>query len=238
MGNDGPATFTLLDTGSPDGYTYKVVGDVLTISDGAKPVLEVSLKDPATGEYRVDLLDKIDQQAGPQPKFETNKDFTITYRVTDADGDYADGKFVIRVNDDIPVSEEFKTEQLTVEQPTEVDRTQVTQTVEASKTTPIILPEGAQIVAILANGNDLFIRLSDGSLIQVTNGLVTIPTIITGSGEITSETLTAALQANGVVLPAAGEDQARGFQRWRIRRCRRVQYQRLRREPAAAADGV
>ena len=49
VGNDGPATFTLLDTGSPDGYTYKVVGDVLTISDGAKPVLEVSLKDPATG---------------------------------------------------------------------------------------------------------------------------------------------------------------------------------------------
>ena len=47
VGNDGPATFTLLDTGSPDGYTYKVVGDVLTVSDGSNPVLEVSLKDYA-----------------------------------------------------------------------------------------------------------------------------------------------------------------------------------------------
>ena len=99
VGGDGPATFTLLDTGSPDGYSYKVVGDVLTISDGAKPVLEISLRDASTGEYRVDLLDKVDQQAGPQPKFETNKDFTINYRVTDADGDSADGTFVVRVND-------------------------------------------------------------------------------------------------------------------------------------------
>jgi large repetitive protein len=206
VGNDGPATFSLLETGGPDGYTYKVVGDVLTISDGAKPVLEVSLKDPSTGEYRVDLLDKIDHHAGPAPKFETNVDFTVTYRVTDADGDFADGTFVIRVNDDIPVSEEFETEQLTVEQPTEIDRTQVTQTIEASKTTPVILPEGAQIVAILANGNDLFIRLSDGSLIQITNGMKTIPTIVTSAGEITSESLTAALQANGVVLPAAGDE--------------------------------
>ena len=105
------------------------------------------------------------------------------------------------------MSEEFTTEQLSVEQQTKIDRTQVTQTIEASKTTPVLLPEGAQIVAILANGNDLFIRLSDGSLIQITNGLITIPTIITSGGEITSETLTAALQANGVVLPAAGQEQ-------------------------------
>ena len=72
VGNDGPATFALLETGSTGGYTYKVEngGEMLIISDGAKPVLEVMLTDPETGKYRVELLDKVDHNTGPAPKFE------------------------------------------------------------------------------------------------------------------------------------------------------------------------
>ena len=238
VGNDVPATFTLLDTGSPDGYTYKVVGDVLTISDGAKAVLEVSLKDPATGEYRVDLLDKIDQQAGPQPKFETNKDFTVSYRVTDADGDYADGKFVVRVNDDIPVSEEFQMDQLSIEQQDEVDRSQFTQVVEASKTTPVILPAGAQIVGILANGNDLFIRLADGSLIQVIDGLKIIPTIVLGDGNEVPSEVTCRSTAGQWRRPSCCGRGRRTEQRWHLRHGRAVRDNRLRRKSTLAADGI
>jgi hypothetical protein len=208
VGPDGPATFTLLETGAASGYTYKVDGDVLIVSDGAKPVLEVMLTDPETGKYRVELLDKVDHHTGPAPKFETNLDFRIEYRVTDADGDYAPGHFIVRVNDDILVSEEFTMDQLTFQQSAEVDRSEVSMSVKAQAGQPVIIPDGKQIIAILANGEDLFIRLDDGSLILVEGGLKNIPSIQFNGAEIPAESLTAALQANGVVLPAAGEEQA------------------------------
>ena len=197
VGTDGPATFTLLETGSASGYTYKAENDgqVLTISDAAKPVLEISLTDAATGKYRVELLDKVDHNNGPAPKFETNLDFRVEYRVSDADKDYTPGHFTIRVNDDILVSEELLSEELTFKTSDKVDHSLVSKTVEASETTPIIIAANTPIVGILTEGENLYIQLSDGSLIEVTGGLKTIPTIVYNGTEIPAESLQLALQA-------------------------------------------
>ncbi|MFN4140979.1 DUF5801 repeats-in-toxin domain-containing protein, partial [Aestuariivirga sp.] len=93
-----------------------------------------------------------------------------------------------------------------VEQVESVDAAKVILEVTAEKDKPIVLPPGTQIDAILVNGDDLIIREADGDMIIVKGGLKAVPTLVIGNIEIPSEALAAALEAGGIVLPAAGPD--------------------------------
>ena len=56
--------------------------------------------DPDTGDYSVTQNAAIEHAAGND---ENNQEFTLAYRVTDGDGDIADGSLAINVDDDTPI---------------------------------------------------------------------------------------------------------------------------------------
>ena len=69
----------------------------------------------------------------------------------------------------------------------------------------IELPADTQISAILVDGDDLLIKEVNGDLILIKGGLKHMPTLHLGTIEIPSAALSASLTANGVTLPAAGD---------------------------------
>lgn len=100
-GENNPNNVTYLDTGAPAGFSYELSGSTLLIrQDGnPDPVLTLTLN-TTTGDYSVVQNQVINHPEGTPA--ENNQDFVITYRVTDADGDSADGTLNIHVNDDSP----------------------------------------------------------------------------------------------------------------------------------------
>ena len=104
FGADGAGSIAFLTTGAPSGFTYELSGSDLLIKQGTTTVVTVTLN-PATGAYTVTQNAPIVHAAGAD---ENNQDFTLNYRVTDGDGDTADGTLLINVDDDTPtVSGEF-----------------------------------------------------------------------------------------------------------------------------------
>ncbi|TWF54972.1 beta strand repeat-containing protein [Neorhizobium alkalisoli] len=107
-GADGTGSVLWLSSGLtlPSGFTATVSanGTVLTISQGDRAVLQLTITDSATGAYQVKQLAQIDHPQGTTPGTEDNLAFTVSYQVTDKDGDtaVAPGKLTISVNDDIP----------------------------------------------------------------------------------------------------------------------------------------
>jgi T1SS-143 domain-containing protein len=102
-GTDGPGAITLLNSiALPAGFTgvLSAGNSVLTISQGATPVLVITITDAVTGAYSVSQLAPMDHPAGGD---ENNLNFVIGYLVTDGDGDTANGTFAISVDDDTPV---------------------------------------------------------------------------------------------------------------------------------------
>ena len=74
---------------------------VLTGSAGGRAVFEVSLSDDGTGSYRFVLLDQLDHAPNGN---ENDIALTFNYTVTDSDGDTASSKFIVSVDDDVPVT--------------------------------------------------------------------------------------------------------------------------------------
>ncbi len=77
----------------------------ITIKQNGVDVLKIELTDSTHGEYKVTQLHAIDHpslngQNGDNT--ENNVQFTVSYRVTDGDGDSANGSLTINVNDDTP----------------------------------------------------------------------------------------------------------------------------------------
>ena len=99
-GGDGSLTYDLLLTGAPAGFTY-VDGPngSVQVMQGGTNVLTITI-DSNSGEYQVWQINPIDHAAGDN---ENNISFTINYRVTDLDGDTADGTLTIDVDDDTPL---------------------------------------------------------------------------------------------------------------------------------------
>ncbi|MDQ8697724.1 DUF5801 repeats-in-toxin domain-containing protein [Hyphomicrobium sp. LHD-15] len=97
FGTDG-GSIALLTSGAPSGFTYVSSGSDLLVRQGTVTVLSVTL-DPATGAYTVTQHAAIQHAPGND---ENNQGFTITYRVTDNDGDSVDGTLSIDVDDDTP----------------------------------------------------------------------------------------------------------------------------------------
>jgi len=104
-GGDGGLTYSLRDSGAPDGYTYELApnGDLLIKQDG-NLVITVTL-DPASGHFTITQEAPIDHptlDGEPGDDVENNVEFNITVRATDADGDFAEGTGLLVVDDDTP----------------------------------------------------------------------------------------------------------------------------------------
>ena len=98
-GGDGTHTFSVLLTGAPAGFTYvRAAPAILLIQQGGETKITVTVN--ADGSYTVVQNNPIDH---PTPgESEENIQFTVNYRVTDGDGDFADGTISIDVDDDTP----------------------------------------------------------------------------------------------------------------------------------------
>ena len=102
-GADGAGTTLLSGTGAPAGFTYALSngGQTLTISQDSTGlnVLQITLTNTADGSYAVSQLNPISHPVGSA---ENNVEFTVTYQVTDKDGDAALGTLSVNVDDDTP----------------------------------------------------------------------------------------------------------------------------------------
>jgi T1SS-143 domain-containing protein len=99
FGADG-GSIAFLTTGAPAGFSYELSGSNLLVMQGTTTVLTVTLN-AATGAYTVRQNAPIVHAAGLD---ENNQAFTLTYRVTDGDGDTVDGTLGINVDDDTPIA--------------------------------------------------------------------------------------------------------------------------------------
>ncbi|MDE2412617.1 MAG: cadherin-like domain-containing protein, partial [Sphingomonadales bacterium] len=99
-GGDGALTWSLSTTGAPSGFSYVANGSGIDVFQGETKVIAITL-DPATGAYTVTQLAPVMHVAGGD---ENNQALTLSYVVTDADGDHAAGTLGINVNDDTPIA--------------------------------------------------------------------------------------------------------------------------------------
>ena len=100
FGADGAGTVKWLDSGAPGGFTYQASpdGSQLLVKQGATTVLTLTLN-TGTGVYTVTQNAPIQHALGND---ENNQAFTLTYQVTDKDGDTVDGTLSVNVDDDTP----------------------------------------------------------------------------------------------------------------------------------------
>ena len=101
-GADGAGTVAYLTTGAPStgGFTYEAgSGGSLLVKQNGTTVLTLTLN-ATTGAYTVAQNAAILHAAGND---ENNQLFTINYKVTDGDGDTANGTLSINVDDDTPI---------------------------------------------------------------------------------------------------------------------------------------
>jgi T1SS-143 domain-containing protein len=100
-GADGAGSVAYLTTGAPSGFSYVLQGTGdLWVMQGAVHVLTLTVN-ATTGAYSVSQVAPIDHPAGLD---ENNVSFTISYNVTDHDGDSATGTIVVNVDDDTPTA--------------------------------------------------------------------------------------------------------------------------------------
>ena len=98
FGTDGAGSIAFLTTGAPSGFTY--------VADGRQPADQAGRHHGRDGDaqHRDRCLygdaERPDHACGRAD--ENNQAFTLSYRVTDGDGDTADGTLAIDVDDDTP----------------------------------------------------------------------------------------------------------------------------------------
>ena len=100
FGADGAGTVKWLDSGAPGGFTYQASpdGSQLLVKQGGTTVLTLTLN-TGTGVYNVTQNAPI-QHANAD--LENNQAFTLSYQVTDKDGDKVTGTLLVNVDDDTP----------------------------------------------------------------------------------------------------------------------------------------
>ncbi|WP_373387894.1 retention module-containing protein [Pseudomonas alcaligenes] len=103
FGADGAGTVKWVDSGAPGGFTYQASpdGSQLLVKQGSTTVLTLTLN-TATGAYTVTQNNPIQHD---NANLENNQSFTLTYQVTDKDGDTATGSLSVNVDDDTPVAQ-------------------------------------------------------------------------------------------------------------------------------------
>jgi T1SS-143 domain-containing protein len=101
-GADGAGSVTWLAGTAPAGFTYDTsTPGVLLVKQGGVTVITVTITDEAAGTYSVVQNAAIDHAV---VQGENNQGFTLSYRVTDGDGDFVDGTLSIDVDDDTPLA--------------------------------------------------------------------------------------------------------------------------------------
>ncbi|HWI82286.1 DUF5801 repeats-in-toxin domain-containing protein [Ramlibacter sp.] len=101
LGADGLGSVAYLTSGAPSGFSYEAgAGGSLLVKQGTTTVMTLTLN-AATGAYLVTQNAAVMHAAGLD---ENDQAFTIGYRVTDGDGDTADGSLTVNVDDDTPVA--------------------------------------------------------------------------------------------------------------------------------------
>jgi T1SS-143 domain-containing protein len=99
-GGDGTLTFSVGLGGAPAGFTYVSGGaGVVLIQQGGVTKITVTVN--SDGSYTIVQNLPLDHAAGGN---ENNQSFALTYTVTDADGDPANGTININVDDDTPIA--------------------------------------------------------------------------------------------------------------------------------------
>ncbi|WP_080507775.1 tandem-95 repeat protein [Rhodopseudomonas palustris] len=109
-GADGTASVLWSTAGLtlPSGFWFEVSADgtVMTITqdqgNGYVPVLTMTITNTTTGAYSVAQVAPIDHPQGTMPGYEDNVQFTVSYIVTDGDGDIKTGTISVNVDDDTP----------------------------------------------------------------------------------------------------------------------------------------
>nr|CAD6436783.1 hypothetical protein REQ54_04087 [Rhizobium sp. Q54] len=92
-----PSTF--LATASPDGKVMTITQD----QDGQTvAVVRITITNPLTGAYTIEQLAPVKHPQGTIPGTEDNVRFTVSYDVTDKDGDVTRGTFSLEIDDDTP----------------------------------------------------------------------------------------------------------------------------------------
>ncbi|UJW83980.1 DUF5801 repeats-in-toxin domain-containing protein [Devosia sp. SL43] len=96
----GALVFDRVDFPAGSGFSFSISDDglVLTILQDGVDVMRVTLSDATSGEYQIEQLAAI-SHAGSN---EDNVQFDIVYRVTDFDGDAAEGTLTVNIDDDTP----------------------------------------------------------------------------------------------------------------------------------------
>ncbi|SFI33789.1 T1SS-143 domain-containing protein/type I secretion C-terminal target domain (VC_A0849 subclass) [Pseudomonas guineae] len=102
FGADGAGSLQWLTTGAPAGFTYQTSGSSLLVKQGATLVLTVTLNQ-STGAYTVTQNAPIQHATADQ---ENNQAFTLSYQVTDKDGDSATGTLSLNIDDDTPQAQD------------------------------------------------------------------------------------------------------------------------------------
>ncbi len=109
-GNDAPATITFdpalngaTATVGTEQVTYSLAGNVLTATGPRGVLFTVELTDPATGAYRVTLVDNVLHAGGPNDEA-TDATLSVGFVVTDSDGDSVATTLSIVFDDDAPTA--------------------------------------------------------------------------------------------------------------------------------------
>lgn len=101
---------TLSSGGDPVTWTLAPNGRALIgVNDAGVRIIVVQLSDIEGGNYRVTLLKPLHHTA---PGIEDNLSLNISYRITDSDGDTAQGSLHVDINDDIPLAQDDSTHTL------------------------------------------------------------------------------------------------------------------------------
>ncbi|WDZ81683.1 DUF5801 repeats-in-toxin domain-containing protein (plasmid) [Ensifer adhaerens] len=106
FGADGAGSVAWLDTGAPSGFTYEKSGNDLLIKQSGNTVVTLTMN-TATGAYTVTqeraiAHPSLDGLSGDDT--ENDVSFTVTYQVTDGDGDTATNTVTINADDDTPTA--------------------------------------------------------------------------------------------------------------------------------------
>ncbi|MBR1126117.1 VWA domain-containing protein, partial [Bradyrhizobium lablabi] len=165
-------------------------GTVLTGVAGERTVFEVSLSDDGTGSYRFVLLDQLDHAPNGN---ENDIALTFNYTATDSDGDAVDGKFIVSVDDDVPVQATSATVSDSVQEDALTDANSNHQSIGNAEGGQTTVATGS-LSSLVSIGAD---ELGTFSLVQNPSGL----TSVTSKGEtvlytVSGNTLTGYVDGN------------------------------------------